>query len=90
MRDELPADVPTFVRLRSGIVNEDFVMVKGGVPGTLKRPLVLRVSLQVHTSRTHLEKVALKFIDTSSNVSRLVAFLCRRGQHLTMLRHLLV
>jgi len=50
-----------------GLVNEDFVMVKGGVPGTLKRPLTLRVSLQVHTSRTHLEEVSLKFIDTSSN-----------------------
>nr|BAJ91634.1 predicted protein [Hordeum vulgare subsp. vulgare] len=51
-----------------GIVNEDFVMVKGGVPGTLKRPLVLRQSLQVHTSRTHLEQVSLKFIDTSSKL----------------------
>jgi len=49
-----------------GIVKNDFLMVKGSVPGTKKRVLTIRKSLMVHTSRRDLEKVQLKFIDTSS------------------------
>lgn len=49
-----------------GQVRENFIMVKGCVAGTKKRALVLRKSLIVHTSRASLEKVKLKFIDTSS------------------------
>jgi len=49
-----------------GIVNEDFLMVKGCVVGPTKRVLTLRKSLLNHTSRSALEKVQLKFIDTSS------------------------
>ncbi|KAI8072831.1 60S ribosomal protein L3 [Gongronella butleri] len=49
-----------------GSVTEDFVMVKGGVAGSRKRVLTFRKSLQVHTKRSALEKVSLKFIDTSS------------------------
>jgi len=49
-----------------GIVDEDFLMVKGAVVGTKKRVLTLRKSLLIHTSRAALEKVTLKFIDTSS------------------------
>jgi large subunit ribosomal protein L3e len=41
-------------------------MLKGSVPGTKKRVLTIRKSLMVHTSRRDLEKVQLKFIDTSS------------------------
>lgn len=41
-------------------------MVKGSVPGVKKRVITLRKSLRVHTSRTSLEQVQLKFIDTSS------------------------
>jgi len=49
-----------------GEVSEDFVMIKGACVGTKKRILTLRKSLITHTSRSALEKVSLKFIDTSS------------------------
>ena len=49
-----------------GIVKNDFLILKGCVPGTKKRVITLRKSLMVHTSRRDLEKVQLKFIDTSS------------------------
>jgi hypothetical protein len=49
-----------------GIVKNDFLMLKGSIPGTKKRVITLRKSLMVHTSRRDLEKVQLKFIDTSS------------------------
>jgi large subunit ribosomal protein L3e len=41
-------------------------MVKGSVPGVKKRILTLRKSLFTQTSRKALEKVELKWIDTSS------------------------
>ena len=41
-------------------------MVKGSVPGVKKRITTLRKSMFVHTSRKALEKVELKWIDTSS------------------------
>ncbi|CAI2165471.1 2686_t:CDS:2 [Funneliformis geosporum] len=49
-----------------GIVNEDFIMIKGACVGVKKRVLTLRKSLITHTKRSALEKVSLKFIDTSS------------------------
>jgi len=49
-----------------GTVNEDYIMLKGAVIGVSKRVITLRKSLLPPTSRTHLEKVKLKFIDTSS------------------------
>ncbi|KAI9511263.1 ribosomal protein L3-domain-containing protein [Russula earlei] len=49
-----------------GIVKNDFVLLKGSIPGTKKRVITLRKSLMVHTSRRDLEKVQLKFIDTAS------------------------
>jgi len=49
-----------------GEVNNDFVMIKGAVVGPKKRVLTLRKSLLVHTKRAALEKINLKFIDTSS------------------------
>merc|ERR1712002_1344997 len=49
-----------------GEVRNDFVMVKGCVVGTKKRVLTLRKSLLVQTSRRALEKIDLKFIDTTS------------------------
>eukprot|EP00344_Euplotes_crassus_P004832 CAMPEP_0197014260 /NCGR_PEP_ID=MMETSP1380-20130617/69604_1 /TAXON_ID=5936 /ORGANISM="Euplotes crassus, Strain CT5" /LENGTH=389 /DNA_ID=CAMNT_0042439143 /DNA_START=42 /DNA_END=1211 /DNA_ORIENTATION=+ len=49
-----------------GIVNEDFIMIKGCCVGVKKRVLTLRKSLLVHTKPSALEKVTLKFIDTSS------------------------
>ena len=53
--------------VRYGEVNNDFVMVKGSVPGTKKRIMTLRKSMFIHKSRKALEKVELKWIDTSSN-----------------------
>jgi len=49
-----------------GVVSNDFIMIKGCCVGTKKRVLTLRKSLLTHTKRSALEKVALKFIDTSS------------------------
>jgi len=49
-----------------GVVNDDFVMIKGCCAGSKKRVITLRKSLTVHTKRSALEKVSVKFIDTSS------------------------
>merc|ERR1712002_491967 len=49
-----------------GEVKNDFVMVKGCVVGPKKRVLTLRKSLITHTKRAALEKVNIKWIDTSS------------------------
>ncbi|XP_078740747.1 large ribosomal subunit protein uL3-like [Lampetra fluviatilis] len=49
-----------------GEVKNDFVLLKGCVVGTKKRVLTLRKSLSVQTSRRSLERVDLKFIDTTS------------------------
>jgi len=51
---------------RYGLVNEDFVMIKGSCPGVKKRVITLRKALVVPTRRSALEKIQLKFIDTSS------------------------
>jgi len=49
-----------------GVVNEDFIMLKGCIPGPKKRVITIRKALFVQTSRSALEKIKLKFIDTSS------------------------
>jgi len=49
-----------------GMVKNDFLMIKGGVMGSKKRPITLRQSLLAGTTRPALEKISLKFIDTSS------------------------
>merc|ERR1712170_107830 len=49
-----------------GEVNNDFVMIRGCCIGCKKRVLTLRKSLLTHTKRKALEKINLKFIDTSS------------------------
>jgi large subunit ribosomal protein L3e len=49
-----------------GMINNDWIMIKGCCPGIRKRVITLRKSLLVHSKRSALEKVALKFIDTSS------------------------
>jgi len=51
-----------------GEVNEDWVMVKGGIPGCRKRILTLRKSLLPQVSRKATEKIELKFIDTASKM----------------------
>ncbi|XP_024379495.1 large ribosomal subunit protein uL3 [Physcomitrium patens] len=49
-----------------GIVREDYLMLKGGVMGPKKRVITLRQSLYKQVSRSALEDIKLKFIDTSS------------------------
>ena len=49
-----------------GVINNDWIMLKGGVVGCRKRALTLRKSLMNHSSKKHLEVASLKFIDTSS------------------------
>jgi large subunit ribosomal protein L3e len=51
-----------------GVVEHDYVMIKGCCVGTKKRPLILRKSLVPQTSRRALEQINLKFIDTSSKI----------------------
>lgn len=51
-----------------GVVQDDFVMIKGCCIGPKKRVLVLRKSLFPQVSRRALEEVNLKFIDTSSKL----------------------
>lgn len=51
-----------------GVVNNDFVMLKGCVVGTRKRPIVLRKSIFPQTTNAALEKMEIKFIDTSSKI----------------------
>jgi len=52
--------------VRYGEVKNDFVLLKGSVPGVKKRVITLRKTMFPHTSRKALEKVELKWIDTSS------------------------
>lgn len=52
--------------VRYGIVNNDFVLLKGSTPGVKKRVMTLRKSMFIHTKRSALEKIDLKWIDTSS------------------------
>lgn len=49
-----------------GCVNEDWIMLKGGVTGPVKRVVTLRHSLFPPTTRNAAEKITLKFIDTAS------------------------
>lgn len=61
-----PAQTPLGGFPHYGEVKNDFVMVKGSIPGIKKRVMTLRKSMFIHTSRKSLEKVDLKWIDTSS------------------------
>jgi len=49
-----------------GEIKQDFLMLKGCVVGTRKRPITLRKSLIAQVKRVAFEKINLKFIDTSS------------------------
>ena len=51
-----------------GMVNEDWVMLKGGIMGCRKKIITLRKSLLPQVSRRATEKVELKFIDTASKM----------------------
>jgi len=49
-----------------GEVNDWYLMIKGSIIGPKKRVITLRKSLVPQTSRSALEEITLKFIDTSS------------------------
>merc|ERR1712129_270564 len=49
-----------------GIVNQDWLMIRGTLMGPRKRIITVRKSLLPQVSRRALEKIDLKFIDTSS------------------------
>ena len=49
-----------------GEINENWLMIKGGIIGTKKRCLTLRKSLCTPVRRSHFEDLNMKFIDTSS------------------------
>jgi large subunit ribosomal protein L3e len=49
-----------------GEINEDWLMIKGGVIGPKKRVLTLRKALCTPVRRSHFEPLNVKFIDTSS------------------------
>jgi len=54
--------------VRYGVVRNDWIMIKGASVGTRKRVITLRKSLVPQTNRFALEKIQLKFIDTSSKM----------------------
>jgi large subunit ribosomal protein L3e len=51
-----------------GVVRDDFLIIKGCCVGPKKRVLMLRKSLHVHTAKSALEEITLKFIDTASKM----------------------
>lgn len=51
-----------------GEVKNDFVMIKGSCMGVRKRPILMRKPLFTHYKRKDLEKIELKFIDTTSKI----------------------
>lgn len=51
-----------------GEVNEDYLLIRGQVLGTKKRPIVLRKSLFPTTRNWMTEQVEVKFIDTASKL----------------------
>jgi large subunit ribosomal protein L3e len=51
-----------------GVVNNDYVMIKGTCVGVKKRALILRKTLIPQYKRSAHEQINLKFIDTSSKI----------------------
>jgi len=51
-----------------GIVNEDFLLVKGGICGPRKRQVTIRKTLLPQTSSFATLQLDIKFIDTSSKI----------------------
>jgi len=51
-----------------GVVRNDYIMLKGSVAGAKRRVITLRRPMAPQTSRQMTEKIALKFIDTSSKL----------------------
>jgi len=52
--------------VKYGIVREDYLLIKGTVPGPIKRVMTLRKPLRTKTNKAFTEQIELKFIDTST------------------------
>lgn len=52
--------------VRYGEVKNDFLILKGSIPGVKKRVVTLRKTMWPQVNRKALEKTELKWIDTSS------------------------
>jgi large subunit ribosomal protein L3e len=53
-----------------GRVNNEFLIIRGSVPGHIKRPIAIRKPLRIPATRKAGEEITLKFIDTSSKMGR--------------------
>mmetsp|Transcript_32338 Transcript_32338/g.55970 ORF Transcript_32338/g.55970 Transcript_32338/m.55970 type:complete len:400 (-) Transcript_32338:44-1243(-) len=51
-----------------GVINHDFLLLKGCILGAKKRVITLRKTLLTHWKRIATEEINLKFIDTSSKI----------------------
>jgi large subunit ribosomal protein L3e len=51
-----------------GEVNEDFLLIKGGVQGTRKRAVTIRKSIFPTVKSWQTENIDVKFIDTASKI----------------------
>jgi large subunit ribosomal protein L3e len=51
-----------------GVVRNDYIMLKGSIAGPKRRVITLRRPMAPQTSRSLNEKIAVKFIDTSSKL----------------------
>lgn len=51
-----------------GIVKNDYLMLRGSVVGSKKRPVTLRLSCHPTTTKASQERINLKWIDTSSKL----------------------
>lgn len=56
--------------VRYGVVNHDYVLIKGCCVGLRKRQLILRQTMHTRTKNKLTEPIHLKFIDTSSKMGR--------------------
>jgi len=52
--------------VRYGIIREDFMIMKGSLPGCVRRAITLRRSMISSSGRAATEPINLKFIDTTS------------------------
>jgi len=51
-----------------GIVNDDFLLIKGAIMGPRKRQITVRKSLLEPSTSWHTHKLEVKFIDASSKI----------------------
>lgn len=52
------------------MLTEDFLMIKGTVPGPIKRNITIRKSLAPQTQKRFTDNLNIKFIDTASKVGK--------------------